>query len=424
VDNIIGPIGIIPVLPVGASETLTAGGNADAGQYANLGTAIGEYNEAGDTVTDEDPSHYEGLEPCLEIEKTADYGPCGSDPDNPANIGDIITYTIVVRNCGEVILHNVTVVDEKLEINENVGTLNPGEEAKVEGTYEAGEGDLPEIHNTAVADSDETDPPVDDSWCVPVVAEFSGCTPGYYKNLDKHEHAWDSAGYDPGQSVDSVFDVPSDLPAHRRDKGPKDLGLYSLHEALSFSGGPGVLGAARNLLRSGVAALLNAAHPGIQYGYDGGSPASVIDAVNAALATEDRGVILALHGELDLLNNEGCPLNNRPWDDQNEEPQRAPARLGTTSVPDAYPNPFNPEVWMPYRLGQGVAVRITLYSASGHLVRTLDLGYQAAGDYVDKSKAAYWDGRNEAGELVSSGIYFYTFQAGNFTAIKKLVMIK
>jgi hypothetical protein len=102
----------------------------------------------------------------------------------------------------------------------------------------------------------------------------------------------------------------------------------------------------------------------------------------------------------------------------------APADVGSTVALAPNPQPSNPEVWMPYRLGQGVEVKITIYSASGHMVRTLDLGYRPAGDYMSKGKAAYWDGKNEAGELVSSGIYFYTFQAGDFTAIKKLVMIK
>jgi hypothetical protein len=102
----------------------------------------------------------------------------------------------------------------------------------------------------------------------------------------------------------------------------------------------------------------------------------------------------------------------------------APAAASVTAAAAAYPMPFNPEVWMPYRLGQGVEVKVTIYGSSGHLVRTLDLGYRSAGDYMSKGKAAYWDGRNEAGELVSSGIYFYTFQAGDFTAIKKIVMIK
>jgi hypothetical protein len=89
-----------------------------------------------------------------------------------------------------------------------------------------------------------------------------------------------------------------------------------------------------------------------------------------------------------------------------------------------YPNPFNPETWIPFHLGDADSVSIKLYDATGGLVRTLDLGYRDAGVYVSRSKAAYWDGKNEAGEQVSSGIYFYTIQAGEFTATKKMVVAR
>jgi len=78
----------------------------------------------------------------------------------------------------------------------------------------------------------------------------------------------------------------------------------------------------------------------------------------------------------------------------------------------------------PYKLGQGVEVSISIYNASGQLIRTLDLGYKNAGAYISKEKAGYWDGRNEKGEKVSSGIYFYTLKAGDFTATKKFMMLK
>ncbi len=89
-----------------------------------------------------------------------------------------------------------------------------------------------------------------------------------------------------------------------------------------------------------------------------------------------------------------------------------------------YPQTSNPEVWIPYRLSRGAEVSITIYNASGKLIRTLDLGFQNVGAYIDKDKAAYWNGRNEAGEQVSSGIYFYTIQAGEFTATRKIVLAR
>jgi DNA-binding beta-propeller fold protein YncE len=88
------------------------------------------------------------------------------------------------------------------------------------------------------------------------------------------------------------------------------------------------------------------------------------------------------------------------------------------------PNPFNPDTWIPYGLHERADVIISIYSASGRLVRTLHLGQKDAGLYVSKDKAAYWDGRNDAGEEVSSGIYFVTMKAGEFVAIRKTVILK
>ena len=89
-----------------------------------------------------------------------------------------------------------------------------------------------------------------------------------------------------------------------------------------------------------------------------------------------------------------------------------------------YPNPFNPETWIPYQLTQPEDVTLHIYSVNGALVRVLSLGHQVAGMYQSKSRAVYWDGRNEQGERVASGIYFYTFSAGDFTATRKMLIRK
>ena len=89
-----------------------------------------------------------------------------------------------------------------------------------------------------------------------------------------------------------------------------------------------------------------------------------------------------------------------------------------------YPNPFNPETWIPYQLSEPADVTIHIYAASGVLVRTLSLGYQLAGIYQYRSRAAYWDGRNEVGESIASGVYFYTLTAGDFTATRKMLIRK
>ena len=89
-----------------------------------------------------------------------------------------------------------------------------------------------------------------------------------------------------------------------------------------------------------------------------------------------------------------------------------------------YPNPFNPETWIPYQLAQPSDVTVTIYASNGAVVRTLALGHQAAGRYQSRSHAAYWDGKNALGETVASGIYFYTLTAGNFTATRKMLIQK
>ena len=95
----------------------------------------------------------------------------------------------------------------------------------------------------------------------------------------------------------------------------------------------------------------------------------------------------------------------------------------TTLLPN-YPNPFNPETWIPYQLSKPTEVTLHIYAVNGALVRTLALGHQSAGMYHSKSRAAYWDGRNALGERVASGPYFYTFTAGDFTATRKLLIRK
>lgn len=89
-----------------------------------------------------------------------------------------------------------------------------------------------------------------------------------------------------------------------------------------------------------------------------------------------------------------------------------------------YPNPFNPETWIPYQLAKPADVSIAIYAIDGKLVRALDLGHLSVGIYESKSDAAYWDGKNEIGESVASGLYFYTLTAGEFTATRKMFIRK
>ena len=89
-----------------------------------------------------------------------------------------------------------------------------------------------------------------------------------------------------------------------------------------------------------------------------------------------------------------------------------------------YPNPFNPETWIPYQLAEPAEITLSIYSVDGILIRTLGLGYQPAGIYRSRDRAAYWDGTNEVGEPVASGVYFYTLSAGSFNGTRKMLIIK
>ena len=95
-----------------------------------------------------------------------------------------------------------------------------------------------------------------------------------------------------------------------------------------------------------------------------------------------------------------------------------------TALLPNYPNPFNPETWIPYHLAHTANVVLTIYDTKGVIVRRLDLGHQTAGIYQSKSRAAYWDGRNSFGERIASGLYFYTLTAGDFTATRKMLIRK
>ena len=100
-----------------------------------------------------------------------------------------------------------------------------------------------------------------------------------------------------------------------------------------------------------------------------------------------------------------------------------PVPKATVLLPN-YPNPFNPETWIPFMLSEEADVTIRIYDSVGRLVRTIDLGHLRPGYYLNRDRAAYWDGRNELGEQGASGIYFYQIQAGSFTKTKKMVLLK
>jgi hypothetical protein len=104
--------------------------------------------------------------------------------------------------------------------------------------------------------------------------------------------------------------------------------------------------------------------------------------------------------------------------------KKAPALNSQSRLFQNNPNPFNPETWFPYQLARPAEVEIRIYNAAGQLVRTLDLGQKPAGSYLSHGQAAYWNGTNERGESVASGLYFYQIQAGDFSAMRRMLLLK
>ena len=127
---------------------------------------------------------------------------------------------------------------------------------------------------------------------------------------------------------------------------------------------------------------------------------------DAKQANADPAGIAALERLLTSLNRRNLPVPKK------------------TVLLANYPNPFNPETWIPYQLSETAEVTVTIHASDGKLVRTLELGQVPAGAYADKNRAAYWDGQNEQGEPVASGVYFYTLTAGEFSATRKMVIRK
>ncbi len=108
----------------------------------------------------------------------------------------------------------------------------------------------------------------------------------------------------------------------------------------------------------------------------------------------------------------------------NGAPSNTPQTPDKTTLLANYPNPFNPETWIPYQLSKSADVTFTIYNMRGIVVRELALGHKSAGYYTSKNRAAYWDGRNNLGEKVAAGVYFSTFKAGEYTATRKMIIRK
>ena len=105
-------------------------------------------------------------------------------------------------------------------------------------------------------------------------------------------------------------------------------------------------------------------------------------------------------------------------------PPQTPLTSKQTALLQNYPNPFNPETWIPYQLSEPAKVTVRIYTANGTLLRTLAVGHRPAGIHKQRENAVYWNGKNEMGEPVASGVYFYTLSAGNYIATRKMLVQK
>ncbi|MFL6192702.1 MAG: hypothetical protein ACJ75H_00915 [Thermoanaerobaculia bacterium] len=288
----------------GESMTCTGKGTAVAGPYVNVGKVTAK-SPCGEEVTDSDSSHYTGKEdpkdPAISIKKYTNGQDADAAPGPTINAGAAVNWTYIVTNTGKAALSNVKVTDNKgVAVTCPKTALAVGESMTCTGNGTATAGQYENIGSVVgtppagsnVASSDPSHyfgqvPP-------PTHTGTEGCTPGYWKN---HTDSWPPTGYLPSQTVKSVFSQASIY---------SSLGNSSLLDALGFQGGSTLEGAAGNLLRASVASLLDASHPGVDYPR---TPASIISAVNSALASGNRDTMLTLASQLDADNNGGCPLN-------------------------------------------------------------------------------------------------------------------
>jgi hypothetical protein len=258
--------------------------------------AIGT-DENGWDVTDTDSAVVDLVKVGIEITKAV-------DNPNPC-FGDIVTYAICIRNTGDWPLENVVVFDPHLGgiLPGFPPVLEPGDTVCIDFPYAVQDDDPCPLVNTARVDSDPEGPmenPVNDEVSAEICPEpcrgDEGCTPGFWKN---HADCWECVC--PDDLVGDTFSVDVELPPEL-----EELGDDTLMQALKYGGGRGLAGAARNLLRQAVAALLNACDPDVAYPL---SVDEVKELVRIYVETLDRGQMLELKDLFDRLNNLGCPID-------------------------------------------------------------------------------------------------------------------
>ena len=147
------------------------------------------------------------------------------------------------------------------------------------------------------------------------------------------------------------------------------------------------------------------------------------DGTLAALTFEVVAVKASTLTLSDIILSDSAGVGSRPRVENGQVIEAALTPKETALLPN-YPNPLNPETWIPYHLAHAADVTLTVYDTKGVVVRRFELGHQPAGFYTARAKAAYWNGRNESGESVASGVYFYQLRAGDYTALRRMVIVK
>ena len=133
---------------------------------------------------------------------------------------------------------------------------------------------------------------------------------------------------------------------------------------------------------------------------------------------------------LQILDNHGNVIGQQKHRITNKQLTSAYLLSNLRAIPPKtllfqnYPNPFNPETWIPYQLDQNSEVTITIYNAKGQIIRAIDLGRQVVGSHLAKGKAVYWDGRDNSGQPIASGVYFYTLRTGKYSATRRMLIVK
>ena len=215
------------------------------------------------------------------------------------------------------------------------------------------------------------------------------------------------------QSVSTIAELPPIPQDVNRDDVVNILDLVFVASALGDEG----QGLVADVNGDGIVNILDLVSVAGALGDVAAAPSANARAL-AMLTAADVGQWLVQAGEQDLTDatsREGVLFL--------EQLHAALTPKETTLLPN-FPNPFNPETWMPYQLAEDSNVTLIIRSSDGQPVRRLTLGHQVAGTYYSRSRAAYWDGRNASGESVASGIYFYTLTAGDFTATRKMLIRK